>query len=92
MPLHPTSYFLFYPFFLFSNGVSSYNSLLVQASYLPFLIPFVVLSMGQVYLMKRCFVQNVSALGQLFNEKISFPSHAPIPLKPYAINANYSFT
>lgn len=36
-------------------------------------------------------VQNVSALGQLFNEKISFPSHVPIPLKPHAINANYSF-
>lgn len=92
MALHPSYYFLFYPFFSLFYGLFSYHSLLVQASYVPFLIPFVVLSMGQVYLMKRCFVQNVSALGQLFNEKISFPSHASIPLKPDAINANYSST
>lgn len=91
MPLHPTSYFLFYPFFSFLIDFS-YHSLLVQAFYLPLLIPLLVLSTGQVYLMKRCFVQNVSALGQLFNEKLSFPSHAPLPLKPYAINANYSLT
>lgn len=92
MPLRPTSYFPFLSFFVFSNGRFSYHFLLVQASYLPFLNPFVVLSVGQVYLMKRYFVQNVSALGQLFNEKICFPAHASIPLKPYAINANCSFT
>lgn len=79
--LPPSFSFLFYSLFAFS-GLFSYHSLLAQASCFPLLVPFVVFSVGQVYLMKRCFVQNVSASGQLFNEKnrlsipCSYPSEA----------------
>lgn len=77
LPLSPFSFTLF----AFS-GLFSYHSLLAEASCFPLLVPFVVFSVGQVYLMKRCFVLNVSASGQLFNEKnrlsipCSYPSEA----------------